>query len=268
MKIRVLGCSGAIARDCRTTAFWVDDDILVDAGTGVGDLPLQDMLRIDHVFLTHAHLDHIAALPLMLDAVGARRSAPLQVHALPATLQALRSHIFNGTIWPDFTRIPTPGGPFVQFCPLAVGQRIPVGGKTVEVLPAEHTVPAVGFAISAQPPDNATPAPCWVYTGDTGPNPALWQRVNQLPVQALVIETAFAEQDAALAQLSQHLSPQALAQELTHIAPGHRFPIYITHTKPSQTGQIMDEIRRQDAIPGNGPRHDIRWLQVGYKWQF
>ena len=31
---------------------------------------------------------------------------------------------------------------------------------------------------------------------------------------------------------------------------------------------IMDEIRRQDAIPGNGPRHDIRWLQVGYKWQF
>ena len=105
-------------------------------------------------------------------------------------------------------------------------------------------------------------------TGDTGPNPALWQHVNQLPVQALVIETAFAEQDAALAQLSQHLSPQALAQELTHIAPGHRFPIYITHTKPSQTGQIMDEIRRQDAIPGNGPRHDIRWLQVGYKWQF
>ena len=264
MKIRVLGCSGAIARDCRTTAFLVDDDVLVDAGTGVGDLPLEDMARIGHVFLTHSHLDHIAALPLMLDAVGARRSTPVQVHALPATIEALRAHVFNGTIWPDFTRIPSPGAPFVQFCPLAVGQRIPVGGKTVEVLPAEHTVPAVGFAVS----DSQAQGNCWVYTGDTGPNPALWQRVNQLPVLALVIETAFAEQDASLAQLSQHLSPQALAQELTHIAPGHRFPIYITHTKPSQTGQIMDEIRRQDAIPGNGPRHDIRWLQVGYKWQF
>lgn len=268
MKIRVLGCSGAIARDCRTTAFLVDDDVLVDAGTGVGDLPLEDMERIHHVFLTHSHLDHIAALPLMLDAVGARRSTPVQVHALPATLEALRAHVFNGTIWPDFTRIPTPEAPFVQFCPLAVGQRIPVGGKTVEVLPAEHTVPAVGFAISTRHDNSETPGHCWVYTGDTGPNPALWQRVNQLPVQALVIETAFAEQDASLAQLSQHLSPQALAQELTHIAPGHRFPIYITHTKPSQTGQIMDEIRRQDTIPGNGPRHDIRWLQVGYKWQF
>ena len=264
MKIRVLGCSGAIARDCRTTAFLVDDDVLVDAGTGVGDLPLEDMERIGHVFLTHSHLDHIAALPLMLDAVGARRSTPVQVHALPATIEALRAHVFNGTIWPDFTRIPSPGAPFVQFCPLAVGQRIPVGGKTVEVLPAEHTVPAVGFAVS----DSQAQGNCWVYTGDTGPNPALWLRVNQLSVQALVIETAFAEQDASLAQLSQHLSPQALAQELSHIAPGHRFPIYITHTKPSQTGQIMDEIRLQDAAPGNGPRHDIRWLQVGYKWQF
>ena len=268
MKIRVLGCSGAIARDCRTTSFLVDDDVLVDAGTGVGVLPLEDMARIGYVCRTRSHLDHIAALPLMLDAVGARRSTPVQVHALPPTIEALRAHVFNGTIWPDFTRIPSPGAPFVQFCPLAVGQRIPVGGKTVEVLPAEHTVPAVGFAISTRHDNSETPGHCWVYTGDTGPKPALWQRVNQLLVQALVIETAFAEQDASLAQLSQHLSPQALAQELTHIAPGHRFPIYITHTKPSQTGQIMDEIRLQDAIPGNGPRHDIRWLQVGYKWQF
>ena len=261
MKIRVLGCSGAIARDCRTTSFLVGSDVLIDAGTGVGDLTLDEMEHIDHVFLTHSHLDHIAALPLMLDAIGARRTAPMHVHALPATIAALQAHIFNDVIWPDFTRIPAPDAPFVRFVPFATGQTITVGHKTIEVLPAEHTVPAVGFSVCAG-------GNCWVFTGDTGPNPALWQRVNQLPVQALVIETAFAEQDAALAQLSQHLSPQALAQELTHIAPGHRFPIYITHTKPSQTGQIMDEIRRQDAIPGNGPRHDIRWLQVGYKWQF
>ena len=31
MQVRVLGCSGAIARDCRTTSFLVDDDLLVDA---------------------------------------------------------------------------------------------------------------------------------------------------------------------------------------------------------------------------------------------
>ena len=77
MKVRVLGCSGAIARECRTTSFLLDADILVDAGTGVGDLTLDEMVGIDHVLLTHSHLDHIAALPLMLDAIAARRSLPV-----------------------------------------------------------------------------------------------------------------------------------------------------------------------------------------------
>ena len=74
MQVRVLGCSGAIAKDCRTTSFLIGDNILIDAGTGVGDLTLDEMRQIDHVFLTHSHLDHIAALPLMLDAVSSLRS--------------------------------------------------------------------------------------------------------------------------------------------------------------------------------------------------
>ena len=74
MKVRVLGCSGAIARDCRTTAFLIDQDTLIDAGTGVGDLTREEMLRIEDVFLTHSHLDHVACLPLMVDSVGAARA--------------------------------------------------------------------------------------------------------------------------------------------------------------------------------------------------
>ena len=108
LKIRVLGCSGAIAKDCRTTSFLIDDDVLVDAGTGVGDLTLAEMQRINHVFLTHSHLDHIAALPLMLDAVASYRSTPLVVYALSETTAALKAHIFNNLIWPDFTRMPSP----------------------------------------------------------------------------------------------------------------------------------------------------------------
>ena len=77
MKVRVLGCSGAIAKDCRTTSFLVDGDLLIDAGTGVGDLSLEQMRAVDHVMLTHSHLDHIAALPLMVDAVASQRTTPL-----------------------------------------------------------------------------------------------------------------------------------------------------------------------------------------------
>jgi cAMP phosphodiesterase len=152
MKVRVLGCSGAIAKGRCTTSFLVDGNLLVDAGTGVGDLTLEEMGRVDHVLLSHSHLDHIAALPLMVDAVAAQRDKPLQVYALPGTVAALRAHVFNNVIWPDFTTIPSAAAPFIQFQPIEIGQVLEIGGKTVEVLPAVHTVPAAGFAISTGGP--------------------------------------------------------------------------------------------------------------------
>jgi glyoxylase-like metal-dependent hydrolase (beta-lactamase superfamily II) len=142
MKVRVLGCSGAISKDCRTTSFLIDGDVLIDAGTGVGDLTPDEMRGIEQVLLTHSHLDHVLALPLMVDATAARRTTPLQVHALAATIAALKMHIFNDVIWPDFTRIPTPEAPFVSFHEIQVGQTLQFGNKLVEVLPAVHTVPA------------------------------------------------------------------------------------------------------------------------------
>src|SRR4029434_1190892 len=104
MKVRVLGCSGAIARDCRTTSFLIDGDLLVDAGTGVGDLTLEEMRGIEHVLLTHSHLDHVAALPLMVDSIASTLTRPIRVHALAGTIAALKAHIFNNVIWPDFSR--------------------------------------------------------------------------------------------------------------------------------------------------------------------
>jgi ribonuclease BN (tRNA processing enzyme) len=262
MQVRVLGCSGAIAKDCRTTSFLVDSDLLVDAGTGVGDLSLDEMGAIDDVVLTHSHLDHIAALPLMIDAVASRRCKPLRVHALRATIEALRAHVFNNIIWPDFASIPSLEAPFVSFHDIVVGQQFQLGTralKNIEVLPAVHTVPACGYAVRC-----AEGGPNWVFSGDTERNPAFWQRVNQLDVGMLVIETAFSNREQALAQRSLHLSPATLADELAHIAPGKSYPIYITHTKPAETGEIMSQIDMLAAGSRvQGTRGwDIRWLEA------
>jgi len=217
MKVRVLGCSGAIARDCRTTSFLIDGRILIDAGTGAGDLTLDEMQMIDHVFLTHSHLDHIAALPLMLDAVSSRRTQAVQIHALPETIAALQAHVFNNVIWPDFEAIPSQNQPL------------------------------------------------WVYSGDTGRNPAFWHRVNQISMAVLVIETAFSNRESALAERALHLSPHMLAEELAQLNPARPCPVYITHTKPLETELIMAEVRRFDACTPHGfdAPHDIRWLRAG-----
>jgi ribonuclease BN (tRNA processing enzyme) len=258
MKIRVLGCSGAIAKDCRTTSFLIDDDVLVDAGTGVGDLTLNEMQGVRHVLLTHSHLDHIAALPLMVDAVASRLTQPIRAYALPGTIAALKAHVFNDVIWPDFSRLPSADKPFITFHEIEIGQTLSLGGKTIEVLPAVHTVPACGYAVSAG-------GAHWVFSGDTERNPAFWQRVNALNVGVLVIETAFSNRERDLAHRSLHLSPEVLAEELDHIDHSKRFPIYITHTKPSETDMIMAEVQRFDQTQPlqNEVSHDIRWLSHG-----
>jgi len=237
MQIRVLGCSGAIAEGSRTTSFLVDHDVLVDAGTGVGDLPLEALAQIDHILISHSHLDHVLAIGLLADSVMRMRAAqgrgPIQVHALPETLDALRKHIFNGVIWPDFTRLPSADRPALALLPFAVGECLSLGGKSFEVLSAAHTVPAVGFALQGR-------EGWWVYTGDTGPNPALWARLSGMRVAHLVIETAFSDEESELARLSQHLCPKKLGHELSLLQGCVN--VHITHIKPGEVDAVMAEV--------------------------
>ena len=253
MIIHVLGCSGAIAAGCRTTAFLLDDDVLVDAGTGVGDMALDALARIEHIVLSHSHLDHVVSIALLADSVIRRRGAegrgPIQVHALPETLTALREHIFNGIIWPDFTRLPSAEHPVLQFVPFGVGDVLELSGKRIEVLSAAHTVPAVGFAVDGGPEG------WWVFTGDTGPNPALWQRLKRMKVSHLVIETAFSDEERQLARISRHLCPAALGHELAHLEGS--VDVHITHIKPGELESVMEEVRAL-ATP-----HRIHALSAG-----
>ena len=253
MILNVLGCSGSIAAGCKTTAFLLDGDVLIDAGTGVGDLELDALARIDHILISHSHLDHVLSIGLLADGVMRLRSAagrgPIEVHALPETLAALRTHIFNGVIWPDFTRLPSADNPVLALVPFAVGDRLQVNGKRVEVLSASHTVPACGFAV------DGGEAGWWVYTGDTGPNPALWERLRQLKVAHLIIETAFSDEERQLARISRHLCPTALGHELAQLAGS--VDVHITHIKPGEMEAVMAQIGRL------GTAHRVHALAAG-----
>src|SRR5512139_1386455 len=208
MKVRVLGCSGGIGGDLRTTSLLVDDDILIDAGTGVADLSINELLLIDHIFVTHSHLDHIACIPLMVDTVFGMREKHITVHATREAWQTLKAHIFNWQIWPDFSAIPDETAPFLRHSEIRVGETVMLKGRRITPIPANHTVPAVGFWVDSG-------AASLVFTGDTTSCDALWEAVNQIDnLKYLIIETAFSDSEIALARLSRHLCPALLLEEL------------------------------------------------------
>lgn len=234
MKLRILGCSGGIGGSLHTTSFMLDDDVLIDAGTGTGSLSLDEMRKIDHVFLTHSHLDHIASIPLLVDSVGYLRNRPITVHAIPETIEALQKHIFNDVIWPDFSCIPTPESPYLRYEAISLGETVDMNGRRITPLPANHTVPAVGYQLDSGEGS-------LVFSGDTTTNDALWEIVNRIRnLKYLIIETAFSNSEREIAVLSKHLCPSLLGEELKKFRKD--VPVYITHLKPGELNLIMQEV--------------------------
>ncbi len=254
MKMRVLGCSGGIGGNFRTTSLLLDHDVLIDAGTGLGDLSLAEMSVIDHVFITHSHLDHIACLPLLVDSVGFMRDRPIVIHATAETLEILQRHVFNWEIWPDFAEIPNLTQPVMRYEEIRLGETVDIGGRKLTPLPANHVVPAVGFRIDSGKASLA-------FSGDTTTCDALWEAVNRIPnLRYLIVETAFCDAERELAVLSKHLCPSMLAEELKKLklAP----EIYITHLKPGEVELTMREIA--ERVQGCKPKI----LQNGQVFEF
>ncbi|MDO8464833.1 MAG: 3',5'-cyclic-nucleotide phosphodiesterase [Gallionella sp.] len=234
MKLRVLGCSGGIGGNLRTTSFLLDRDVLIDAGTGVGELSLTELAKIEHIFVTHSHLDHIACIPLLLDSVGFMRDRPLTIYATDETLEILKQHIFNWKIWPDFSVIPNAQRPIMRYQSIRLGETIVLNKRKITAIPANHTVPAVGYHLDSG-------STSLVFSGDTTTNDALWKVVNKIKnLRYLIIETAFPDAEKDLAILSKHLCPSLLGEELAKFKLDAE--IFITHLKPGEVEPTMQEI--------------------------
>jgi len=244
MRIQVLGANGGIGDGARTTSLLMDHDILIDAGTGVADLSLDAMAAIDHVFLTHAHLDHVTCIPFLLDSVASRRTRPLAVHAQEATLEVLRVHLFNNALWPDFTAIPSRENPYLRFELLPQNESVTLNGRTLRSIPVNHSIPAVGYLLGNGRASLA-------FSGDTSSTDLFWQVLNSCAdLRYVIIETSFTDDQEALSRLSGHLCPRLLKQELNKLESTAE--IFITHLMPGEEEAIMAEIRGH--VPNKTPQ--------------
>ncbi len=254
MQLRILGCSGGIGQNLCTSSYLIDNDILLDAGTGVGRLSIGEMQQLRHVFLSHSHMDHITSLPLLVDTLFSSLQQPLVVHARVETIRAFHQHIFNWEIWPDFSELPSRENPVMVFEEMSPGDVVDVNGRQVEMIDVKHTVPAAAFSVT----DGKSRL---VYSGDTTTNDALWNTLNQFEqLDFMIMESAFANKDLALAKLAQHYCPSLLADDLKKLR--HQPLLGISHLKPGEEKTIMEEC--QQAF---GAERNIRQLFCDDKFQ-
>lgn len=255
MKLHVHGCAGGIGgRQRYTTCLRIDDDILLDAGTGISGLTIEQLAKIDHVFLTHSHLDHVAGLALLVDAVLGKRSAPVVVHASGEVIAALRTHLFNWVLWPDFSAIPDAGKPILQWAPFTPGDTIALGERSIVPHAVNHMLGAVAYQVH-----NARDG--FLFSGDMGSTPALWRAMlQQQKLSKVVVDCSFPNAEAPLAEKSMHFCPQALLDDIA--AMPHSIEFLIFHLKPGQEDTIMAEL---NAAAGGRP---LRALQCGDSFSF
>ncbi len=249
MRFQALGCSGSIGDNHLTTAFLIDDDMLVDAGTGLGTLSLGALSKIDHVFISHPHMDHIALLPMLIDTTMSHRNKPIIVHGTEPTLDCLSEHVFNWKVYPDFRKIRATDHAAVKFSVIEPATPVTIEGRTLTAIPVEHSVPTVAYHLDSG-------AGSLVVSTDMTVSDGFWPVVNAIDnLRYLLIESAFQNSRYNLCEISGHLCPSLLGEELQKLERAAE--IFIVHTKPSARPHIEDEIAALDS------GFDIRFLSDG-----
>lgn len=250
MRIRTLGCSGGIGAGSRTSAMLVDNDVLIDAGTGIGDLGLKELNEIRHVFLTHAHLDHIAGLPMLIDANFEEEfETPVTVYAREETLAALDAHLFNDVIWPDFSKIPSIERPILKYVVCNPGDTVTINHRSFFAVDVSHSVPSLGYTVQNS-------GGVLAVSGDTKTNETLWPALNACEeLTALVIEVSFPNEQRDLAATAGHYCPETLCADLERLQ--HDPQIWLTGMKPGEETRILEQ------VISAAPDKNIRMLCLG-----
>jgi ribonuclease BN (tRNA processing enzyme) len=238
MKIKVLGCSGAEFPGRKPSGFLLDDKVLFDAGSLTKALDIRAQRRVEYIFITHAHLDHVIGIPFLLDNIAVSNIRHrVNIIGIPAVLKAIKKNILNDSIWPDFTAIPNRDNGIVGWFALKPGQPMNIDGYTVTPYKVSHSVPAAGYLIESEKRRKV------FYTGDTGPTSSTWEKLKGKRIDSLIIEVSFPEKMQKLAIKTGHLTPGLLKKELSKMNPLPE-TIYVTHLKPQYYKTIKKELGR------------------------
>lgn len=253
MKLHVLGGFGGESLECRMTCILINDRIALDAGSLSQALSIDDQVEIHSIVLSHSHMDHTNSLPFFIENVYGKSDGAIRIYSSAATIYAIRKYLFNNATWPDFTRLPNHLLPAVQFHELDDEVPFELEGVTFTPIPVDHLVPTHGFLIEEG--DSAV-----LWSSDTGPTSRLWEVANRTRnLKAICVETSFDNALQHIADVSFHLTPRTLAEELEKLEQD--VPILLHHLKPPCVDKIKEEVAALDNPA-------IEYLEQGEVYEF
>lgn len=213
----------------------IDDCVAIDAGSLAMSTTDVQKQKIRNVVLTHAHLDHVAGLPLFIDDLFASLEEPVLIHATQKVIDALEEHIFNWVIYPRFQELTNQNGEVMRYIPFKKETETCVAHLKLRAVEVNHKVPSVGFIFS----DDQTKL---AMSGDTAEMDRFWEILNdEEKPDAILIECAFPNDLNDLAQSSHHLTPRELQKELGKFKYKD-CPVYVINLKPMYREKIIEEI--------------------------
>jgi len=234
MKIRVLGCAGSISKESKTSAFLINDRILLDGGTICSSLSPEEIRPLKNIFISHPHFDHVKGLPTLAEnLVFMQETIPVTIHGSEQTLNSIRQHLMNGIIWPDFSVLPNEQTPILKYSRLDEGVAVSLDGLSVTPYFLFRNFSDFGYWID----DGKSTL---LYTGDIGTNSKLTIK-GKVP-DSMIIEVSFPNEKEELALRTGHLTPLlmiAMIKKLT-VRPRN---IFVAHLKAFFRDQIIEEIQ-------------------------
>lgn len=216
------------------SSYLINETVAVDAGClGFCGSP-QEQQRVRHVFLTHAHADHTASLPIFLENVWTPTDECPRIYGITETLKSVQRHIFNDVVWPDFVELSKKTYPFLRLRAMEPGETVHADGLRITAVPVEHLVPTVAYVIS----DAHTAI---IIAGDTGPTSRLWEIAHRTEaLEAVFLEACFPNSMRALAETSHHLTAEMFGREVRKMPAGVR--VFATHIKVRYRNQVIREL--------------------------
>jgi len=234
MKLRILGGHGGVSAGHGATSFLINDELLLDAGSIASVLSIEEQSKIDHILISHSHLDHIKDLAFICDNCFGLREHPFHVYTHETVKDIIMKHLLNDTIWPDFTKIPNEKNPTILIHAVQPEAPFFVGKYKITPVKVQHPNDAMGYIIDE--------GKCAVlFTVDTGPTERIWEIAKTYPnLKAIVTEVSFPNSQAKVAEASDHHTPKSLKHELSKMPKD--IPVILTHLKPNFKVQLHEEV--------------------------